>query len=292
MTTLGLALGGGGARGLAHIGVLRVLETDGVRPGVIAGTSMGGLIGAFFAAGLSADAIENIASHVSWRSLLELRPGSGLLRGSAFEAMLAQHLPRTFEELSIPLIVTATDVLTGRLVYLYKGDLLSALRATSAYPGAVDPVHREGRLLADGGILNQVPVDAALFLGAAKVIAVDVTTPAPLDMPARRRFLLWRRAGEERPRSDASSGLSPIRALTRALDIMQAQLTDTRLSLYKPDLLLRPSLEGIELMSFRRVDTAIKAGEHEAFAHRDDLIALAGMPRRAPAMLPQEEGDA
>ena len=292
MTTLGLALGGGGARGLAHIGVLRVLALDGIKPGVIAGTSMGGLIGAFLAAGYSADAIENIASHVSWRSLLEFRPGGGLLRGSAFEAMLAQHLPQTFEELGVPLVVTATDVLTGRPLYLYKGDLLSALRATSAYPGAVDPVHREGRLLADGGILNQVPVDAALFLGASKVVAVDVTTPGPLDMPARRRFLLWGRAREAQPRPAASSALPPMRALTRALDIMQAQLTDARLSLYKPDLLLRPTLEGIELMSFRRVDQAIKAGEREALAHREDLIALVGMPHRAPAMLPQEEGDA
>lgn len=292
MTVLGLALGGGGARGLAHVGVLRVLALDGIKPGVIAGTSMGGLVGAFLAAGHSADAIEHIASHVSWRGLLELRPGGGLLRGSAFEAMLAQHLPRTFEELEIPLVVTATDVLTGRLVYLYKGDLLSALRATSAYPGAVDPIHREGRLLADGGILNQVPVDAALFLGASKVLAVDVTTPGPLDVPARRRFLLWRRARDEHAKPAASPGLSPVRALTRALDIMQAQLTDARLSLYKPDVLLRPNLEGIELMSFRRVDQAIKAGEREALARREDLLDLVGMPSRAPAMLPQEEGDA
>ena len=282
MTVFVLALGGGGARGFAHVGVLRVLAREGIRPDIIAGTSMGGLVGAFLAAGHDPRAIELAAANVSLRTLVDLRPGRGLLRVSSFEAFLASYLPPTFEELPTPLIVTATDVLSGRLVYLHRGPLYPALRATSAYPGAVDPVAHEGMLLADGGILNQVPADAALFLGARRVIAVDVTAPAPLELNARRRFqfLRW------------NAGLSPVRSLSRALEIMQAQLTDARLSLYRPEVIIRPQLEGVDLTSFRRVAEAARAGELAASARSAELRALLGAPESLPDMLPREQGDA
>lgn len=279
--SLGLVLGGGGARGFAHIGVLRVLEQEGFAPDVVAGTSMGALIGAFLAAGHPADEILRAASGVPWASLLDFRPGAGLLRASGFEAFLAAHLPRTFEELRLPLVVTATDVLTGRLVFLSRGELLPALRATSAYPGAVDPVRLEGLLLADGGILNQVPVDGALFLGATKVLAVDVTAPPPLAPRARRRLLRWHNPWGPAPvvpADEVGGSLSPVRALTRALDIMQTQLTEARLSLYRPDLVLRPALEGVDLMSFRRLNVAVEAGEAAAQAASESIRALAGRP--------------
>lgn len=281
MTGFGLTLGGGGARGLAHIGVLRVLWREGLRPDVIAGTSMGGLVGAFAAAGFSPEEILRAANSVSWRALIELRPAHGFVRTSAIEAFLSAHLPATFEELSIPLIVTATDVLSGRLVYLHRGDLHAALRATIAYPGAIEPVALGGMLLADGGILNQLPTDAALFMGARKVLAVDVTAPAPLDLPSRRRFLLWRSA----------TGLSAVRALSRALEIMQAQLTDARLSLYQPDVLLRPLLVGVDITAFRRMEQAVLAGERAAQVELARVRALVGMTSPPPAMLPGDKGE-
>ncbi|GAA5512232.1 putative NTE family protein Rv2565 [Deinococcus carri] len=262
MTGFGLVLGGGGARGLAHIGVWQVLEEAGLSPRVLAGTSMGGLVAAFIAAGVSAGELRRVSETVSWRRLLDWRPGTGLLRASAFEAWLAAHLPPTFEELQRPLAVTATDILTGRQVYLTSGDLYAALRATSAYPGAIDPVPHGDMLLADGGILNQVPVDAALFLGVRRVVAVDVTVPDPLELPERRR--LWRSEGH----------LGTVQALRRAVDIMQAQLTDARLSLYRPDVLLRPQLAGVDLQSFRRGAQAIGAGEAAALAELPRLHAL------------------
>jgi len=290
VSALGLALGGGGARGFAHIGVLRVLAQEGIRPDLIAGTSMGGLIGALTAAGATPDDIARVIAGVPWAGLLRLRPGGALLSSAALEAFFAQHLPLTFEALHQPLILTATDVLTGRAVYLYRGDLYAALRATMAYPGAIEPVALNGMLLADGGILNQVPTDAAMFLGARRIIAVDVTAPAPLDPPAQRRFLLWRR-GQATPLAPA---LPPVRALTRALEIMQAQLTDARLSLYRPDVLLRPVLTGVEFTSFRRHVEAAQAGAREAHAHLHELRAVAGHAFGGAAMLPQDvtEGDA
>lgn len=266
MGGFGLVLGGGGARGLAHIGVLRVLAREGLTPGLIAGTSMGGLVGAFAAAGHRPEDMLRLAQGLNWASLLSLRPGSGLLRGPALERLLAQHLPPTFEELQTPLVVTATDVLSGRAVYLFRGPLYPALRATSAFPGAADPVPLAGDLLADGGVLNQVPVDAALFLGARGVLAVDVTAPAPLELPRRRRFLS----------PSTKSHLGTVAALRRAVDIMQAQLTDARLSLYRADVLLTPRLEGVDLADFRRAERAAQAGQDAAEAELARLHALFG----------------
>ncbi|GGM02109.1 patatin-like phospholipase family protein [Deinococcus aerophilus] len=263
MKGYGLVLGGGGARGLAHIGVWRVLEDAGLRPSVVAGTSMGGLVGAFVAAGYSGADLERISAGVSWRRLLDWRPGTGLIRISAMEDWLAGHLPRTFEELQLPLALTATDLLTGRGLYLTRGDLFTALRATSAYPGALDSVPVDDMLLADGGIVNQVPVDAALFFGVRRVVAVDVTAPDPLELH-ERRVLLWKR----------EAGLGPVRALRRSVEIMQAGLTDARLSLYRPDVLLRPVLGNIDLMNFNRTEQAILAGKDAATRELPRLSAL------------------
>ncbi|WP_291429941.1 patatin-like phospholipase family protein [Deinococcus sp.] len=261
----GLVLGGGGARGLAHVGAWHVLEEHGLTPGVIAGTSMGGLVGAFIAAGYSAPELIRISESVSWRRLLDLRPGPGLIRASILNAWLSQHLPRTFEELKVPLAITATDMLSGRAVYLTRGNLHEALRATTAYPGAIEPVAVDDMLLSDGGILNQVPVDAALFLGARRVLAIDVTAPDPLELH-ERRVLLWKR----------EANLGPVRALRRSVEIMQAQLTDARVSLYRPDVLLRPHLGDIDLVSFNRSAQAIRAGKDAALAELPRLSALFG----------------
>ncbi|MVN87805.1 patatin [Deinococcus sp. HMF7620] len=267
MKGYGLVLGGGGARGLAHVGVWEVLQAHGLRPGVVAGTSMGGLVGAFIAAGYSAADLERLARGVSWRRLLDFRPSPGLLRQSALRAWLSHHLPETFEELSTPLAITATDLLSGRAVYLTRGNLHDALRATTAYPGALEPVPYEDMLLSDGGILNQLPVDAALFLGARQVLAVNVTAPDPLELQ-ERRVLLWRR----------EASLGPVRALRRAVEIMQAQLTDARVNLYRPDVQLRPQLGDIDLITFGRTEQAIAAGREAALTQLPRLLTLTPAP--------------
>lgn len=266
----GLVLGGGGARGLAHVGVWQVLEDAGLRPSVVAGTSMGGLVGAFIAAGYTGAEIERVALSVSWRRLLDLRPGPGLISGAAMNAWLGQHLPETFGGLTLPLAITATDLTTGRAVYLSQGPLAEAIRATTAYPGALSPVPLGGALLSDGGILNQIPVDAALFLGARKVVAVDVTAPDPLELTARRVRLWNREVALGQPH------LGTVRALRRAVEIMQAQLTEARLSLYSPDVLLRPQLGNIDLQSFHRSTEAIRAGREVATRELPRLQAVLG----------------
>lgn len=285
----GLVLGGGGARGLAHLGVIRVLEREHLLPSVVAGTSMGGLVGAFIAAGYSAAELQTIAGSVSLRRLLDWRVGTGLLSDSAFRAWMGRHLPPTFEELPVPLAVTATDIISGRLVYLSRGDLYSAIRATIAYPGAIDPVLMNDMVLQDGGILNQVPVDAAVFLGATRTLAVDVTAPEPLDLETPTMLGLpvalpgqWWRGRNHDHQDGHHAGqalpthLNAVQALRRAVDIMQAQLTDARLSLYRPDVLLQPELRGIDLSSFRRAPQAIAAGEQAAEKELERLHVLFG----------------
>ena len=274
--TYGLVLGGGGARGLAHVGVWRVLEEHGLTPGMLAGTSMGGLVGAFIAAGYSADEMERLSRGVSWRRLLNLRPGPGLVRPSVVSVWLADHLPATFEELRLPLAVTATDLRSGRAVYLSRGNLHEALRATTAYPGAVEPVAQGDLLLSDGGILNQVPVDAALFLGARRVLAVDVTAPVPLTLTERRGRLWRREPGAGGAQGGAHPHLGTVQTLRRAVEIMQAQLTDARVGLYRPDVLLRPTLRDVDLLNFNRADAAIQAGVEAAQAQLPRLLTLPG----------------
>ncbi|MBB6099147.1 NTE family protein [Deinobacterium chartae] len=262
----GLALGGGAARGFAHLGVMGVLEREGLQPDLISGTSMGGLLGAFFAAGHSAAEVQRLAAGPVWASLIDLLPGSGLLRFSGLEALLRSHLPPTFEELKRPLCVTATDLISGRQVYLHRGDLYKALTCTIAYPGAVDPTWYGDQLLADGGILNQLPVDAALFLGARRVLAVDVTAPAQLALrPNDHGPSGWIRLARRNRR------LGMLQTARRSIEIMQSQLTDARLSLYAPDLVLRPDMSGIELGSFWRLNEAVTAGERVA---EENLEAL------------------
>lgn len=262
--TLGLALGGGGARGLCHIGVLRVLAELDIRPDVVSGTSMGGLIGAFFAAGYDADQMEEIATDVRWLKLIDWTPWSGrLLNTKGFTAWLQDLLPETFEDLELPLVLTATDMTDGRIHYSQSGDLIRAIRASTAYPGVIEPVAVGTARLVDGGLLNQIPVDGALFLGARRVLAVNATPLATAEQPVED-------AGSPRRRHR----MGALRELLRAADVMQAQLTMARLSFYKPDVLLNPMIEGMDLADFHKARQAIQAGEAAARAHVTELEVL------------------
>ena len=207
---LGLALGGGGARGLCHIGVMRALGELGVHPDVVAGTSMGGLVGAFIAAGYEAAALEEIARDLRWTRLIDWRLRGRLMSTRAFEGWLRDHLPATFEELELPLVLTASNLVDGQIHYFRQGDLHTAIRATTAYPGAIEPVQVGDALLVDGGILNQLPVDGALFLGARRVIAVNATPLVRDELPSEAEAAARRRS----PRS-------ALREVFRSIDVMQ-----------------------------------------------------------------------
>ncbi len=261
---VGLVLSGGGARAFAHIGVLRVLARAGARFDVVAGTSMGAIIGALYAYGLTPDEIYEIASGVGWRDVVDISLQVGLIKGDKLEALLTEHLPKDFADLEIPLAVTTTDVETGDAVVLQEGDLVKAVRASSSYPGAVEPLILYGRVLADGGIVNNLPVSAAALLGANRIIASDVT-------PARHS--VYRTPDEEGnwlERMVATVKLerrNPMaQMLLRSSDIMQSMLVDIQASLHPPDLRIRMSMPQYRIESFKDIDDIVAIGEATAQA--------------------------
>ncbi len=266
----GLALGGGAAKGYAHIGVMRVLEREGFKPSAIAGTSMGSLVGAVFAAGHSADEVEALLAQTSLWRLLDLNPLSDMLNFSELVRLLEPYIPRRFEDFPIPFGITATDLITGTEVYFRQGDVFQAIRASIAYPGAINPIWVGHQLLADGGILNQIPVDLARFLGAERVIAVDVTPLQVLrEQPRQKSWWaqIFRRGID----------VNPIQNVYRAVEIMQIRLAEVKLAVSRPDLVLRPRLEGIGLFSFQQLDQAIRDGEQaaeERLGEIQELLAI------------------
>lgn len=250
---VGLALGGGGARGLAHIGVLKALEAEGIPVDLLAGTSMGGLIAAFYAAGRSPAEIESEALHLTKLAhalaLVDLGlPRRAFFSGDKLYAYLQEKLgPRlTFAQLRRPLALTAVDLISGKEVVLREGLVAEAARATAALPGMLEPVERNGQCLVDGGVLNNVPADVARALGAQVVIAVNVS----LDVHDDRQ---WQKVGLPDILLDS----------WRADAISAAALTDIRLALARPDVLLRPptTSEVTTLTGFSRAAEIIAAGE-------------------------------
>ncbi|MGE0372592.1 MAG: patatin-like phospholipase family protein, partial [Gammaproteobacteria bacterium] len=272
---VGLVLSGGGARGLAHVGVIRVLESQGIRPAVITGTSMGSVIGALYASGRTADEIERIARGMDWRQALsdasprshqpytfrELEAGmttdlrmSITRRGIAFPrgVVEGQHLYQllgslfeehgralSFSELPIRFAAVAADLETGDQVILDQGDVATAVRASMSIPGAIAPVERDGRMLVDGGIANNMPVDVAREMGADFIIAVDVTTPL-------------------RTRDELDSIFSVAGQITGLL--VRRNTIEQGKGLHSGDVLIVPELQGYGSAAFEQADAIIEAG--------------------------------
>ncbi len=171
---IGIALGGGFARGLAHIGVLKVLEEEGIPVDFIAGTSVGSVIGAAYASGSSAKELEELASLVRFKDFSRWSFSRfGLFSNDKMSVLLRKILHcKTFEELRIPLAIAATDIITGEAAIFTKGDLVDPVRASCAYPGMFQPVKVEGRLMVDGLLAHAVPAMPLREMGADRVISV------------------------------------------------------------------------------------------------------------------------
>lgn len=255
--TIGLALSGGGARGLAHIGVLKVLEREGIPLDGLTGSSMGGIIASAYAAGVSVDELEAEALRMSrLRQLIQLvdlsPPHRGLLTGKRLREYITRFIPPdlTFSDLNLPLGLTSVDLQSGREIPLVEGFVLEAALATSAFPGILPPVEWNGYQLVDGGLLNNLPVDLARRLGADIVIAVDVSSD-----PRQREF------SEE---STFSLLIPDFAEYTyRAVQLLVNAVTRARLKDSKPELLLRPHIASNvgTFSGFTRAVEVIAAGE-------------------------------
>lgn len=277
-----LALGGGGSKGYAHIGVLRVLAREGVRIRAIAGTSMGGLIGCGFAAGYSPDAIEGFLTSLAWSTLFTRTRGDGpaMMGLAGVEAALTRALgDRTFEELPIPCAVTAVDIETAELLALRRGTVREAVLATIAIPGVFPARKWDGRFLIDGATLDPVPVALARSLAPhLPVIAVALSPPRAnwvrrpkprllISPPFLEKYLArsrWARA---------------MNIFLSAVDISGASLADLRLALDRPDAVIRPPVHHIGLLDPVDIRAIARLGEQAAEEALPRLRKLESLPR-------------
>jgi NTE family protein len=253
---IGLVLGGGGARGFAHIGVFKSLEKRGIEPVAIAGCSMGGLVGAMIAAGYDHKRMLEIVTEIKPWQLLDVGKMGALIGGSGMAQAMDQYLPDTFEELKIPLAVTAVDLQEGKLAVFTEGPLQPALRGTSSIPGIISPEKHGDRYLIDGGLLNNLPVDVIRSLTNAPVLAVDVAAPVNRHVPLDDSIM-------ERAKDIIQGKKRPLtfELFMKAFDIPAAMLTETRLALNPPEVLVRPRLDpDLKTEDFKRYPEAIEAG--------------------------------
>ncbi|NIM94903.1 MAG: patatin [Anaerolineales bacterium] len=261
---IGLALSGGGARGIAHIGVIKALEREHIPIDILVGTSMGGVVAAGYAAGLSPDELEREANKLArLRRLLSIvdpgLPNAGLMRGQRLHDYFETRLGnRTFADLQRTLSLVSVDLNTGQEVIITEGPIALAMRATTAVPGLFAPVEIDGMRLVDGGVLNNLPVDVPRKMGADFVIAVDVEPDPNEPLYNLEEGYRWLPNGLART----------VVVIDEATRLMIRVLKEAKLRQYPPDVIIRPSLPpGINvLVGYNRVSELIAAGEGAAEA--------------------------
>lgn len=272
--SLGLALSGGGARGFAHIGILKVLKDEGIQISSLSGCSMGGLVSALFSIGYSAKEIEQIAvKHTTVREMINLVDRTprrrGLIVGQRLRNLLAQLIGKdtTFKDTLIPLSLNAVDLITSQEVVLTEGNLLDAVMSTIAIPGFFAPVNIGKMHLIDGGTLNNLPVSNLKTFSPTIVMAVDVHPDTSREVPwqysdQKIRFPL--------PLPDFFLDFY------RAQLIMITRMTELNLLQNKPDLLIRPNLppEITMFYGYQRADKIIAQGEKSMRKNIDKLKTL------------------
>ncbi|PKQ38451.1 MAG: hypothetical protein CVT59_04325 [Actinobacteria bacterium HGW-Actinobacteria-1] len=300
---LGLALGSGSARGLAHIGVLKVFEREGLPIDAIAGTSIGALIGGAYAVGVTPAEMERLAISVDFKHLVSLadvaRPTTALVNGRHVEEFIRDVVDsQTFADVRIPFCCIAADVRAEREVVLRSGDLATAIRASVSTPVIFAPVERDDRLLVDGAVLNPVPVDAVRAMGVDTVVAVtNLGLPAgrvpsvsnDMQDPSIATGHACDRGFADVVYSRVFTGVmdrlrspSVYQLASGSIDLMQRGLSEQQLS--TADLIIAPQVDGAAYYSFFEADRIIRAGVAAAEAALPQIEALlehAGT--RAPA---------
>ena len=266
---LALVLGGGGARGFAHVGVLKMLDAQGLKPDLIVGTSAGSVAGALYASGLNGFDLQKMAFELDRATLADWSMfGKGLIRGDALQTFVNQAVHnRPIESLTIPFACVATRIDTGQAVLFQRGNVGQAVRASSSVPGIFQPAQIGEYEYVDGGLVSPVPIRYAKQLGANFIIAVDVSTP---------------------PNPAATTGKFDV--VMRSFEIMGQAIRNAELP--EADVLIKPDLTGITSSNFESKQMAILQGERAALAAMPQIRAKLGermapaMPLRTPAPVP------
>ncbi len=283
---IALALGGGAARGWAHIGVLRALDEAGVKIDMIAGTSIGALVGGCYLAG-KLDELEEFARSLTKRRIFGLLDinigGGGLFGGMKLNARMQEHLADvTFADLPNPFVCVASEIRTGHEIWLSSGSLITAMRASYALPGVFEPIVCNGRVLVDGALVNPVPVSVCRaheqrlvvavnlhydLFGRAAVIkhTADVPNMEETEDQSGTKLVVDRGASQREAR------LGIMGVMVEAFNIIQDRISRARLAGDPPDLSIQPKLGHIGLSDFHRADEAIRLGYEATSALMADI---------------------
>lgn len=256
---IGLVLSGGGARCFAHVGALMAVEEAGFRVVAIAANSTGAVLGALYAAGNDAAAVAGIARTIDLESFLSAGGPTGLIDHAGVRQLLAAHAPATFEELAIPFAVPTVDIERAEQLVFARGPLAPPVSASNAFPGLFEPVEHRGRMLMDGGILNNFPVDVIRAMTTAPVLAIDVrpSPRAPLELEPADASSLVGRVGAWLGRGPETTA----ELVTRAYAITQGRLVELTVALHPADVWLHPDLpDDLDIQDFTRRNEALDHG--------------------------------
>ncbi len=245
---IGLALGSGGARGFAHLGVIKVLKDAGIPIDLIAGSSMGALVACFYGAGLDLERLYTFSIAFKRKYFLDFTvPKMGFITGKKVKEFIRMFTHgKNIEELSIPIAIVATDLLTGEKVIFTQGPVAEAVRASISIPGIFVPERYQGRLLVDGGVTDRVPISVAKDMGADIIIAVDVSTV-----------------------KQGAEITSIYDVIMQSIDIMQMEITNSREN--AANIMIRPPVENFSSQAFTNIEEIIKLGEDETKKHLDQI---------------------
>ena len=284
---ISLALGGGGTKGFAHIGVIRQLEKEGFEIGAIAGTSAGGIIGALYAFGISTNEIINLSSRLKFSDIFQRSNDDApslLGLGGLYKELEKTFGDATFKDLKIKFAAVSVDTVSGTPIIMNEGKIVNAVKATTAVPG-IFPAMKFGNLnLVDGGVLDPVPVSTARWLSPdLPVVAVNLTPPLEkwpetlrMDIPPFvpiPQFIVEQlnqfRLGQA------------MRAFINSMEIMMNMVTELKIKVDKPDLLIRPDVFNYTMFSKVEVDAMVKIGEDAVKQQKDELNKMFGLSNRA-----------
>ena len=301
-TKIGLALGSGAARGISHIGVLKILEKHQIPIDIVTGTSIGAFIGGAYASGLKVSVMEEIALNINWKLTAKMFSPtisfSGFVDGRRIKEFLETVIGnRNIEELDRKFVCIATDILTGEEIVIDQGSLVDAIRASISIPAIFTPVYHRNRFLVDGGVVNPVPVDTARKVGADIVIAVNVIPPVPSILKKEKMkkektikkkeeinsqkinivvadyiknkiddLVNFSKINEVFKKEEKNKHSLPnlINILFNTITIFEEEIIKLRLEKDKPDFLIEPDTSSINSREFNKAKEAIRAGEEAA----------------------------
>ena len=251
---VGLVLSGGGARGFAHIGVIKTLEKNNIPIDIVSGTSIGAVVGALYCAGYSGVQLEQIAKETNWKNLIDLAiPKKGILKGDKIEAYLRDLIDdKKFSELKKPLFIPAVDLNKQQEIIFYKGDVVKAIRASISLPGIFLPVETGERVLVDGGVLDNLPIEVLRENDAEIIIAVN------LNQREIKEKVYEKISKEQKKEPVKNFHIASL--ISESYNMLEIEKTRLFLEDFPVEVLITPELKDTRIHQFQKIDSIIKRG--------------------------------